>query len=72
MSCNKNMDMLQTDLCQKLTKLLEIQNQISTISMQIPRLVKIHWHLLKLFSRNKNTDRPEVPQMDGRTSNVIP
>ena len=30
-----------------------IPNQISTISMYIPSLVKIHWCLLKLSSRNE-------------------
>ena len=35
---------------------LAIPNQISTISMHIPSLVKIHWHLLKLLFRNENTD----------------
>ena len=33
---------------------LAIPNQISTISIHIPSLVKIHWYLLKLSSRNKN------------------
>ena len=33
---------------------LAIPNQISTISMHIPSLVKIHWCLLKLSSGNKN------------------
>ena len=33
---------------------LAIPNQISTISMHIPSLVKIHWCLLKLSSRNEN------------------
>ena len=37
---------------------LAIPNQISTISMHIPSLVKIHWCLLKLSSGNeKRTDR---------------
>ena len=31
-------------------------NQISTISMHIPSLVKIYWHLLKLLSGNENKD----------------
>ena len=35
---------------------LAIQNQISTILMYTPRLVKIHWHLLKLSSGNENMD----------------
>ena len=33
-----------------------IPKQTSTISMHIPSLVKIHWYLLKLSSRNENTD----------------
>ena len=33
---------------------LAIPNQISTISMHIPSLVKIHWCLLKLSSGNEN------------------
>ena len=36
--------------------LLKFPNQIFTISMFRPNLVKIHWHLLKLSSGNKNTD----------------
>ena len=39
---------------------LAIPNEISTISMHIPNLVKIHWCLLKLLSGNKK-------RMDGRT-----
>ena len=37
---------------------LAIPNQTSTISMHIhvPSFVKIHWHLLKLLSKNKNMD----------------
>ena len=39
---------------------LAIPNQISTISMHIQSLVnglvKLHWYLLKLSSRNENTD----------------
>ena len=35
---------------------LAIPKQISTIPMQIPSLVKIHWYLLKLPSINENTD----------------
>ena len=33
---------------------LAIPNQISTISMHIPSLVKIHWSLLKISSGNEN------------------
>ena len=33
---------------------LAIPNRISTISMHIPSLVKIHWYLLKLSSRNES------------------
>ena len=33
---------------------LAIPNQISFISMHVPSLVKIRWHLLKLSSRNGN------------------
>ena len=36
--------------------LLAIPNQISIISMHKPSLVKFHWFLLKLSSRNKNMD----------------
>ena len=39
----------------KMTK-LAIPNQISTITMHIPSLVKIHWYLLKLSSGNENID----------------
>ena len=46
---------------------LAIPNQISTISMHIPSLVKIHWNLLKLSSGNKiRTDKTDG-WMDGRT-----
>ena len=38
---------------------LAIPNQISTLSMHISNLMKIHWCLLKLSSRNEK-------QMDGR------
>ena len=43
---------------------LAIPNQISTISMHIPSLMKIHWHSLKLSSGNKNTDG----WVEGRTT----
>ena len=33
-----------------------IPNQVSTISMHTPSLVKIRWYLLKLSSGNENTD----------------
>ena len=35
---------------------LAISKQISTISTDIPSLVKRHWYLLKLLSGNENTD----------------
>ena len=35
---------------------LAIPNQISFISMHVPGLVKIPWHLLKLLSWNENMD----------------
>ena len=35
---------------------LAIPNQISTISMQMPSLVTIHWYLLTLSAGNENTD----------------
>ena len=35
---------------------LVISKQMSTTSMHTPSLVKIHWHLIKLLSRNENTD----------------
>ena len=35
---------------------LTIPNQISTMSMHTPSLMKIHWHLVKLSSGNENTD----------------
>ena len=50
---------------------LAIPNQISTISMHIPSLVKTHWCLLKLSSGNKKWmdgwtyDRQMDRQMDG-------
>ena len=47
---------------------LAIQNQISTISMHIPSLVKIHWCCLKLSSGNeKRTDGRTVWRTDGWT-----
>ena len=36
--------------------ILAIRNQIPTISMHIPYLVKTHRYLLKLSSGNENTD----------------
>ena len=56
---------------------LSIQNQISTILMHIPSLVKIHWYLLRSLSGNKNMDRWMYDrQMNGKmktkTTNVIP
>ena len=45
---------------------LAIPNQISTISMHIPILVKIYWYLLKLTSGNENTD---VLQADHSVTN---
>ena len=48
--------------------LLIIANQISTISMHTPSLVKIHRHFLKLSSGNENTDaRTDVRQTEERT-----
>ena len=35
---------------------LATQNHISTISMHIPSLVKLHWYSLKLSSGNENTE----------------
>ena len=35
---------------------IAIPKQISTISMHTPSLVTIHWYLLKLSSRNENTN----------------
>ena len=49
---------------------LAIPNQISTISMHIPSLVKIHWCLLKLSSGNEK--RMDVRRTDRRTHNVKP
>ena len=40
---------------------LAILNQISTTSMHIPSLVKIHWYLLKLSSGNENKDMLWAP-----------
>ena len=37
-------------------KVSEYPGQISTISMQIPSLIKIHCYSLKLSSGNENTD----------------
>ena len=39
---------------------LAIQNQIFSISMHIPSLVKIHWYLLKLSSRNEKSDMSQA------------
>ena len=36
---------------------LAIPNQITTISIQKPSLVKIHWHSLKLSSGNENMNK---------------
>ena len=46
---------------------LAIPNQISTISMHIPSLVKIHWCLLKLSSGNEMDGRTDVRRTDGLT-----
>ena len=35
---------------------LEIPNQVSTVSMSVPSLAKIHLYLFKLSSENENTD----------------
>ena len=43
-------------------------NQICTILMHIPSLVKIHWYLLKLSSRNENTDG-QTDEWTGRRTN---
>ena len=43
--------------------LIAIPNQISTISMCIPNLVKIHRHLLKLSSRNENMDVSNISEI---------
>ena len=45
---------------------LAIPMQIFIMSMHIPSLVKIHWYLLKLSSRNENTD---VLQADNSVKN---
>ena len=69
-------------LCQNLTKNcpLAIPNQISTISMHIPYLVKIHWHLLK-WSKFKygqtdvQTDRHQretwIPRHTKKTDELV-
>ena len=49
--------MSQADNCQKLTKFAHQQSQTRSPQYQcIPNLVKIHWHLFKLLSENKNMD----------------
>ena len=60
---NKNMGMSRQITLSKFYEIcrLAIPNQISTISMHIPNLVKIHWCLLKLSSGN------EI-RMDGLTT----
>ena len=45
---------------------LAIPNQISTISMHIPSLVKIHWRLLKLSS-GKEIRTDALQMTDGQT-----
>ena len=56
---------------------LAIPNQIFTISMHIPSLVKIHWYLLKLLSVNKNKtyvwqmDRQMDRHMDGQHETIV-
>ena len=50
LSCQGQLTLANIDeICQ-----LEIPNQISLISMHVPSLVKIPWHLLKLLSGNEN------------------
>ena len=56
---------------------LTIPNQISTISMHISSLMKIHWYLLKLSPGNENTDgrmdnRRTDEQKDDQRETVIP
>ena len=46
---------------------LAIPNQISTISMHIPSLDKIHWCLLKLSSGNEMDGWTDGRTTDGRT-----
>ena len=50
-----NNDTPPLSCCGQIPCHLAIQNLIPSISMHIPSLVKIHWHLLKLSSRNKKT-----------------
>ena len=56
---------------------LTIPNQIFTISMHTPSLMKIHWHLHKLTSGNENTDgcttdgRPDG-HTDSQRDTIIP
>ena len=52
LSCGRQITLSKVDkICPS-----AIPNQISTISMHISGLVKIHWQLLKLSSRKKNSD----------------
>ena len=55
LSRNENTNLLRTDNCQ-IDEICPsaISNQVSTISMHTPSLVKIHWHLVKLSSGNEN------------------
>ena len=58
-SRKENMDVWQADNSVKNWRNrgpLAILNKICTISIHIISLMKIHWHLLKLSSRNKNMD----------------
>ena len=50
---------------------LAIPNQISTLSMHTPSLEEIHWHLLKLSSRNDNT-RWTDRHTDNQSNTLIP
>ena len=48
--CHRQITLSNTDeICP-----LAIPNQISFISLHVPSLVKIPWHLIKLSSRNEN------------------
>ena len=55
---NENMDVLLADTSVKIDEIcpLAILNQIATISMHIPNLVKIHRYLVKLSSVNETMD----------------
>ena len=49
---------------------IAIPNQISTLSMHKPSLVKIHWCLLKLSSGNENMGVSRIPPSAGNSVKI--